>query len=324
MKIGEILTFKDIMNDNSLPPEPIIKDGILLDKTILAVIGPAKTKKTFLCMNFANAIASGGSFAGFEASGTNKVMYLCAEGGYFPNRDRIKIIAKDLDEQMLESVIFPQYVNLTLNNPEDYSLVKDLISEHSPRVLIIDPFIRFHDVDENSSNCISGIFKLFRELIEMYSISIILVHHAGKDPSRGGRGSSVITGEYDSAIYLTKNADCTKLVFDMRHVETPDSRYISFNSETLTFECTDSSSDPVFEYIENNGNVNQTELIKYWVQNDTYSQSHAYRMVKKSVSHGLVKSDDGYLYIEDDEKDTEGMNPLTDKEKEKEKQNNDK
>ena len=47
-------------------------------------------------------------------------------------------------------------------------------------------------------------------------------------------------------------------------------------------------------------------------------------MVKKSVSHGLVKSDDGYLYIEDDEKDTEGMNPLTDKEKEKEKQNNDK
>ena len=324
MKIGEILTFKYIMNDDSLPPEPIIKDGILLDKTILAVIGPAKTKKTFLCMNFAKAIASGGSFAGFEVSGTNKVMYLCAEGGYFPNRDRIKIIAKDMDEQMLESVIFPQYVNLTLNNPEDYSLLKDLISEHSPRVLIIDPFIRFHDVDENSSNCISGIFKLFRELIEMYSISIILVHHAGKDPSRGGRGSSVITGEYDSAIYLTKKADCTKLTFDMRHVETPDNRYISFNSETLTFECTDSSSDPVFEYIENNGNVNQTELIKYWVQNDTCSQSHAYRMVKKSVSHGLVKSDDGYLYIEDDEKDTEGMNPLTDKEKEKEKQNNDK
>ena len=324
MKIGEILTFKDIMNDNSLPPKPIIKDGILLDKTILAVIGPAKTKKTFLCMNFANAIASGGSFAGFEVSGTNKVMYLCAEGGYFPNRDRIKIIAKDLDEQMLESVIFPKYVNLTLNNPEDYSLLKDLISEHSPRVLIIDPFIRFHDVDENSSNCISGIFKLFRELIEMYSISIILVHHAGKDPSRGGRGSSVITGEYDSAIYLTKKTGYTKLAFDMRHVETPDNRYISFNSETFTFECTDSSSDPVFEYIENNGNVNQTELIKYWVQNDTYSQSHAYRMVKKSVSHGLVKSDDGYLYIEDDEKDTEGMNPLTDKEKEKEKQNNDK
>ena len=146
MKIGEILTFKDIMNDDSLPPKPIIKDGILLDKTILAVIGPAKTKKTFLCMNFAKAIASGGSFAGFEASRTNKVMYLCAEGGYFPNRDRIKIIANDLDEQMLESVIFPQYVNLTLNNPEDYSLLNDLIRKHSPRVLIIDPFIRFHDV----------------------------------------------------------------------------------------------------------------------------------------------------------------------------------
>jgi len=305
MKVGEILTFKDIMNDNSLPPEPIIKDGILLDKTILAVIGPAKTKKTYISMNFANAIASGGSFAGFEASGTNKVMYLCAEGGYFPNRDRIKIIAKDLDDEMLNSIIFPDYVNLTINNPEDYLLLKDLIREHKPRVLIIDPFIRFHDVDENASNSISGIFKLFRELIEMFSISIILVHHAGKDPSRGGRGSSVITGEYDSAIYLTKKADCTKLGFDMRHVETPDNRYIIFNSETLTFECTESSSDPVFEYIENNGSINQTELIKYWVQSDTYSQSHAYRIVNKAVSDGLVKLDDGYLHIEDiDEEDT--------------------
>ena len=96
------------MNDNSLPPKPIIKDGILLDKTILAVIGPAKTKKTFLCMNFAKAIASGGSFAGFVVSGTNKVMYLCAEGGYSQNSDRIKIIAKVLYEQILQSVLFPQ------------------------------------------------------------------------------------------------------------------------------------------------------------------------------------------------------------------------
>jgi hypothetical protein len=74
----------------------------------------------------------------------------------------------------------------------------------------------------------------------------------------------------------------------------------------LTFETTDSSSDPVFEYIENNGNINQTELIKYWVQSDTYSQSHAYRIVNKAVSDGLVKLDDGYLHIEDNDKeDTE-------------------
>jgi len=302
MKIGEIFTFNYIINDDSLPPEPIIKDGILLDKTILAVIGPAKSKKTFLCMNFAKAIASGGSFAGFEVSGTNKVMYLCAEGGYFPNRDRIKIIAKDMDEQMLESVIFPQYVNLTLNNTEDYSLLQDLISEYSPRVLIIDPFIRFHDVDENTSNCISGIFKLFRELIEMYSISIILAHHTGKDPSKGARGSSVITGEYDSAIYLTKKAGCTKLVFDMRHVETPDSRYISFNSETFTFESADSDIDPVVEYLESNDPINRTELVKHWVQINTYSQAHAYRVVEKSVNKNMVQKDeDGMLYIVGDD-----------------------
>jgi hypothetical protein len=67
-------------------------------------------------MNFAKAIASNGSFAGFEAVGGNKVMYLCAEGGYYPNRERIKIIEKDLSDDMLESIIFPDYINPTINN----------------------------------------------------------------------------------------------------------------------------------------------------------------------------------------------------------------
>ena len=306
MYLGKILTFKDIMNDNSLPPEAIIKNGILLDKTILAVIGPAKTKKTYLCMNFAKAIASGGNFAGFEAAGESKVMYLCAEGGYFPNRDRIKTIAKDLSDEILESIIFPDYINLTVNNQPDYAILRGLLEEHRPRVLIMDPLIRFHDVDENASNCISGIFKLFRELIELYSISIIIIHHAGKDPSKGGRGSSVINGEYDSAIYLAKKGDHIKLAFDMRHVETPENRQISFDSDTMGFDSTETSIDPVLEYIESNGPISKTKLVKYWIQSDTYSQSHAYRKVEESLESNVVKVNDGMLYIEDsDEENTE-------------------
>ncbi len=68
MKIGKILTFKDIIEDDSTPPEAIIENGVLLDQSLLTIIAPAKSKKTFLCMNFAKAIASGNGFAGFDVN----------------------------------------------------------------------------------------------------------------------------------------------------------------------------------------------------------------------------------------------------------------
>ena len=39
-------TLKQILEDDSTPPEPIINNGILLDNTILIIVGPAKSKKT--------------------------------------------------------------------------------------------------------------------------------------------------------------------------------------------------------------------------------------------------------------------------------------
>ena len=61
-------TLNSIINDDSDQPEPIIDNGILLDGTILLIIGPAKSKKTFLTLNIALAIASGTDFAEFKIS----------------------------------------------------------------------------------------------------------------------------------------------------------------------------------------------------------------------------------------------------------------
>ena len=49
-------TLKQILEDNSSPPEPIIDNGILLDGTILIIVGPAKSKKTFLTQNLVSCI----------------------------------------------------------------------------------------------------------------------------------------------------------------------------------------------------------------------------------------------------------------------------
>ena len=97
MDNDKIKTFYEITNDHSEPPQPIIDDGILLDSSLLTVIGKHKSNKSFLAFNLGVAIASGIEFAGFKVIDKHRVLILSAEGGYYPNRDRIQRMVKNIE-----------------------------------------------------------------------------------------------------------------------------------------------------------------------------------------------------------------------------------
>ena len=132
--------------------------------------------------------------------------------------------------------------------------------------------------------------------MEKYNLSMIVIHHTGKNASRGARGSNVISGEYDSGIYITKCSNNHTLRFDMRHVESPANRILMFNSATLWFEDSNdhTKDDPVLSFIRENGPALKSEIVKYLVSNNICSNSHAYRKVDKVESSGdIVVQDDG-------------------------------
>ena len=108
---------KQILEDKTFPPEPIIDNGILLDKTMLFIVGPAKSKKTFLTQNFALSIAMGNDFAGFKIPKPKKVLYLLAEGGFYPNRDRIQTMSENISITKQENfdIVFSPRININSN-----------------------------------------------------------------------------------------------------------------------------------------------------------------------------------------------------------------
>ena len=284
-----IISLSDILSDTSEPPEAIVEGGILLKDTMLVIIGSAKTGKTFLGMNLALSIASGTEFLGFNVRQDKKVLYLCAEGGYYPNRDRLKIMSESLDEASTSNALFHFNSNLSLDDENDYEKLLKIIEEHKPEVLILDPFIRFHGMDENSSQEINKIMRGLRQIISDYNISLVLIHHKGKNVSRGGRGSSVIDGEYDSAIYLDREGDHHKVRFDMRHVESPEDTLINFCPHSYWFNAVSKKDlDPVVNYIYNNKNTTRSSIVKEWVSNNTYSRSHCYKLIDGAINKGYV------------------------------------
>ena len=108
-----------------------------------------------------------------------------------------------------------------------------------------------------------------------------------------------MTGEYDSCITIAKpNTGSThKLKFDMRHVETPESRNIQFNTDTLWFEEDDGGHDPVVDYIVENGCKSRTEVVTDWISTNTFSKGYGYKMINKSIKAGNIVEADGLLLV---------------------------
>ena len=127
-----IVSFLDLLNDNSTPPTPIIDDGILLDKTILMIVGLPKSGKSFLAFNIATALSSGEGFACFTINEKRKVLILSAEGGYYPTRDRVKTMVKDMDRDTLSNVFYANKLTYDLNDEESFKSLKKLIEEYGP------------------------------------------------------------------------------------------------------------------------------------------------------------------------------------------------
>ena len=290
-----IVTLWELYNDDSPIPAPIIDDGILLDKTMLMIIGAPKNKKTFLAWNIAIALAKGEGFACFKVKEEKKVLILSAEGGKFKMRNRLRTMITNPNEDVLCNASYSNKLIFDLNDEESFQHLIDQVQTEKPEVIILDPLIKFISEDENSSVKMGQVFRRLRTLIDDFDISLIIVDHTGKDSSKGARGSSVKRSEYDSAIYMRSKDNNSRLSFDMRHVETPDDEYIKFNSETCWFENSEIQNTDygVLELLRSNPALEKSELASGYMLVNECSQPTAYRHINKSVDSGFIVLIDG-------------------------------
>jgi len=290
-----IMSFSDVINDITPEPIHIIGGGILPHKALLLISGQQKARKSFLVNNLALAIAAGSSFACFRIERPQRVLLLSAEGGYFSNRSRLQKMAGHIYSMK------PEYLNICfdarikLEDDSDVKLIISKIQEYKPSVLIIDPFVKFHGEDENSTKEMSNILNKLRNLIEDCGISIILVHHQGKDESRSARGSSAILGEYDSHIKISKSGNANKLEFELRHAAPLDGLQLQFNSETFWFEL--SGQHPLVLLVSESPGELRKRVVEMAVKKNIYkSDKGAYKALDKFIVKGILRLDEDRIY----------------------------
>src|SRR5271170_6876836 len=97
----------------------------------------------------------------------------------------------------------------------------ETVASLQPRLLILDPFVRLHRIDENASGEVAPLLAYLRELQRRHDVAVLVVHHAKKGCGgvRAGqalRGSSEFHAWGDSNLYLRRDGDDLSLSVEHR------------------------------------------------------------------------------------------------------------
>jgi hypothetical protein len=121
----------------------------------------------------------------------------------------------DLDVQVITAP------SLRLDLDADRASLDETVVRLKPRLLVLDPFVRLHRIDENVSGEVAPLLAYLRELQRRHGVAVILVHHARKGAGniRAGqalRGSSEFHAWGDSNLYLRREPVLAKASSDDR------------------------------------------------------------------------------------------------------------
>jgi RecA-family ATPase len=185
--------------------------------------GEPKCCKSFLALDLAVSVAAGTPcLRRFAVPRRGRVLLYAAEDALHIVRRRLEgicaaagVALADLDLQ----VITAPAVRLDL--AADRKSLEETIALLAPRLLVLDPFVRLHRIDENASGEVAPLLAYLRELQRRHGIAVIVVHHAKKGAAhvRAGqalRGSSEFHAWGDSNLYLRRAGEELTLTVEHR------------------------------------------------------------------------------------------------------------
>ena len=184
----------------------IIKNWIA-ENSISVVYGPSNVGKSFFCMSLAYHIAAGEEWVGNRVK-RGSVLYLATEGGRaFENR--LYALHEKHGFNDVSLAVRPSPINL-YDADEDIAKIEAIMAEIGKRmepvtVLVIDTLARATagQMDENNNSEMSKLIAGLDAIRERTGVHIMLVHHSGKDTSKGARGASALRAACDTEIELS-------------------------------------------------------------------------------------------------------------------------
>jgi len=190
-------------------------------QSLSSIYGPSGSYKSFLAVSWACHIAAGMKWAGKSVS-AGSVMYVVGEGGIGVPR-RIKAWEKQhglkLDNlYLVNRPVFPvrsEDISQVINAARDV----ERKTGQPIRLIILDTLARcFGGNDENDAKDMGAFIEGCDRIKQATRSTLLVVHHSGKDDTKGARGSSAFRAALDAEFSVRREGEggaivltCTKM-----------------------------------------------------------------------------------------------------------------
>ena len=200
-------------------------------RAAVGVLGGApKCCKSWLALDLAVSVASGTACLGaFDVDDPGPVLLYMAEDAAPVVKARLSGICR---ARQIELASVPIHVItvpvLRLDRGRDQARLRDAVCRHAPRLLVLDPFVRLHRIDENDAGEVSALLGYLRTLQRQHDVAVLVVHHARKNGGGGAQAGQALRGSGDfhawgdSNLYVRRQKDALVLTIEHRAAAAPD------------------------------------------------------------------------------------------------------
>lgn len=213
----------DPWDEATIPPRRWLAFGYLLRGAVTVLSGPGAVSKSSLALGWAVAGALGHDLNRFRPRESLRSLVFNTEDDADEQHRRLSAVLRhfgatpaDLKSNVV--LIGPRRVGTLLEQeaatgairptPAMKELVAAIEAFH-PDVLMLDPLVELHTVEENANTGVRAVMAEIRALAVHYDMAVLVVHHAKKGAADSAgdmdtvRGASAITGLARVVLTLT-------------------------------------------------------------------------------------------------------------------------
>lgn len=178
--------------------------GVLPDAELVVMYGASGSGKSFMALDMGAAIARGILWRGCKVR-QGRVAYIAAEGaGGFRKRLQAYAQAQQIDLATLELGVIHAAPNMM--EPKDAAdVAKAVTAWGGADLIIVDTFAQvMPGANENAGEDVGKALTHCKRIHESTGAMIMLIHHAGKDTSKGARGWSGLRAAADAELEVVR------------------------------------------------------------------------------------------------------------------------
>lgn len=186
--------------------EPGLIDGILELVGMTVMYGPSSGGKTAIAVDMACCIAAGKPWRGRETQ-KGLVIYFAVENAESTKRRFWAWIKENQWKGDLPVVVVSSPLVVTEKSVRKIIAMIEEIREAADlpvRMVIFDTLARTLDGDENDAGPVGRYVRCLDRVRDAFQTMVQVIHHTGKDESRGARGSSALRAATDHELAVDK------------------------------------------------------------------------------------------------------------------------